>query len=163
MADRIKTCLWFDTEAKEAAEFYCSVFPNSKVKNVWNYTEAGPRPAGSVMEVEFELDGRSFLALNGGPEFKFDEAISLVWECESQAEIDRVWTTLTSDGGEESICGWLKDKYGLSWQIVPANIGELLHEPESAARVHQAVFGMKKIDIATLEKARDGDLQESKR
>src|SRR5688500_5424440 len=115
---KIRPNLWFDTEAEEAAEFYTSVFPNSRIVNVTHYTEAGPRPAGTVMTVEFQLDGHRFVAINGGPQFTFDEAISLEIECADQDEVDRYWERLT-DGGSEGPCGWCKDRYGLSWQVVP--------------------------------------------
>lgn len=155
--DRITTCLWFDTEAEEAAAFYTSVFPNSKIVNVLHYGSAGPRPEGMVMEVEFELDGRSFLALNGGPQFTFTEAISLQVDCKDQDEVDRLWETL-SDGGEEGPCGWLKDRYGLSWQIVPSVMYELIADPdpERVQRGIAAMLQMQKIVIDELERAADG-------
>ena len=115
----ITPCLWFDTEGEEAAEFYTSVFPNSKILDVAHYTEVGPRPAGTVMIVEFELDGQRFTALNGGPEFKFNEAVSFQIACETQEDVDHYWSKLTADGGEEGPCGWLKDRFGVSWQVVP--------------------------------------------
>ncbi|HZR12628.1 MAG TPA: VOC family protein [Acidimicrobiia bacterium] len=150
--------LWFDTEAVEAAEFYVSIFPNSRITNVTHYTEAGPRPAGSVLTVDYVLDGQRYTALNGGPEFTFDEAISLVVECEDQDEVDYYWSKL-SDGGEEGPCGWLKDRYGLSWQIVPTVMNEVLNDPDRAkvARVVRAMFTMKKLDVAALQAAADGD------
>jgi len=153
---KITPCLWFDTEGEEAAEFYTSVFPNSRMLEVSRYGEAGPRPAGTVLTVEFELDGQHFTALNGGPEFTFDEAISFQVTCEDQDEVDYYWNTLTA-GGEESQCGWLKDKFGVSWQIVPTALPDLLGDPdpEKAQRVMQAMFGMKKLDIAALEAAAD--------
>ena len=126
---RITPNLWFDTEGEEAAEFYVSVFPNSKITNVTHYGEAGPRPAGTVLTVDFVLDGQEYTAINGGPQFTFDEAISLLINCADQDEIDYYWTKLT-DGGEEGPCGWLKDKYGLSWQVVPAGMAELLNDPD---------------------------------
>ncbi len=155
--DRITPCLWFDTEAEDAAEFYTSVFPNSRIVHVTHYRSAGPRPEGMVMEVEFELDGRSFLALNGGPDFRFTEAISLQADCKDQAEVDRLWETL-SEGGEEGPCGWLKDRYGVSWQIVPSRIYELIADPdpERAQRAVAAMLQMGKLDIAELERAADG-------
>jgi predicted 3-demethylubiquinone-9 3-methyltransferase (glyoxalase superfamily) len=155
--DRITPCLWFDTEAEEAAAFYTSVFPNSRIVHVSHYGSAGPRPEGMVMEVEFELDGRSILALNGGPDFRFTEAISLQADCEDQAEVDRLWETL-SEGGEEGPCGWLKDRYGLSWQIVPSRMYELIADPdpERAQRAVAAMLQMGKLDIAELERAADG-------
>jgi predicted 3-demethylubiquinone-9 3-methyltransferase (glyoxalase superfamily) len=155
--DRITPCLWFDTEAEEAAQFYASVFPRSRIVRVSHYGSAGPRPEGMVMEVEFELDGRSFLALNGGPQFRFTEAISLQADCKDQDEVDRLWETL-SEGGEEGPCGWLKDRYGLSWQIVPSVLYELIADPdrEKAQRAVAAMLQMKKIVIDELERAADG-------
>jgi predicted 3-demethylubiquinone-9 3-methyltransferase (glyoxalase superfamily) len=155
--DRITPCLWFDTEAEDAAEFYTSVFPNSRIVHVSHYGSAGPRPEGMVMEVELELDGRSFLALNGGPDFRFTEAISLQADCKDQAEVDRLWETL-SEGGEEGPCGWLKDRYGVSWQIVPSRMYELIADPdpERAQRAVAAMLQMGKLDIAELERAADG-------
>ena len=147
-------CLWFDTEGEEAANFYTSVFPNSRVVHVSRYGEAGPRPAGTVMTVSFEIDGKPFLALNGGPEFSFSEAISFQVDCKSQEEVDHYWSTL-SDGGEEGPCGWLKDRFGLSWQIVPSRLPELLSDADSAKaqRVMGAMLKMRKIEIAELERA----------
>jgi predicted 3-demethylubiquinone-9 3-methyltransferase (glyoxalase superfamily) len=155
--DRITPCLWFDTEAEDAAEFYTSVFPNSRIVHVSHYGSAGPRPEGMVMVVELELDGRSFLALNGGPDFRFTEAISLQADCKDQAEVDRLWETL-SEGGEEGPCGWLKDRYGVSWQIVPSRMYELIADPdpERAQRAVAAMLQMRKLDIAELERAADG-------
>jgi predicted 3-demethylubiquinone-9 3-methyltransferase (glyoxalase superfamily) len=157
MPQKIVPNLWFDTEAEEAAEFYVSVFENSRVVNVINYTEAGPRPAGMVMVVEFELDGERFVAINGGDQFKFDEAVSLQINCETQEEIDYFWERLT-EGGEESVCGWLKDKYGLSWQVTPTGMEELFagSDPERAKRASEAMFQMRKLDIAALQRAADG-------
>lgn len=154
---KIRPNLWFDDEAEDAAAFYVSVFENSRIVNVTHYTDAGPRPAGTVMTVEFELDGQSFVAINGGPQFTFDEAISLEIECADQAEVDLYWERLT-DGGTEGPCGWLKDRYGLSWQVVPRGMEELLggDDPQGAARAMQAMFGMKKLDIAALRRAADG-------
>jgi predicted 3-demethylubiquinone-9 3-methyltransferase (glyoxalase superfamily) len=151
---KITPCLWFDTEGEEAARFYTSVFPNSKLGKISRYGSAGPRPEGMVMTVEFELDGRRFVALNGGPEFTFDEAISFQVDCETQEEVDRFWSTL-SEGGEEGPCGWLKDRFGVSWQIVPTLLPELLGDPdtEKAQRVMAAMLGMKKIEIDELERA----------
>jgi predicted 3-demethylubiquinone-9 3-methyltransferase (glyoxalase superfamily) len=155
--DRITPCLWFDTEAEEAAAFYTSVFPNSRIVHVSRYGSAGPRPEGLVMEVEFEIDGRSVLALNGGPQFRFTEAISLQADCKDQDEVDRLWETL-SEGGEEGPCGWLKDRYGVSWQIVPSRMYELIADPdpERAQRAIAAMLQMGKIEIADLERAADG-------
>jgi predicted 3-demethylubiquinone-9 3-methyltransferase (glyoxalase superfamily) len=146
--------LWFDTEAEEAANFYCSIFKNSEVINVTHYGEAGPRPAGMVLTVTFQLDGQEFTGLNGGPDFKFNEAVSLLVNCESQGEVDTLWDKL-SEGGEEGPCGWLKDKYGLSWQIIPTRLEELLQDEDTdrANRVMKAMLQMGKIDIETLEKA----------
>ncbi len=151
---KITPCLWFDTEGEEAAEFYTSVFPNSRIVEVTHYGSAGPRPEGTVMTVSFELDGQKFTALNGGPDFTFDEAISFQVDCKTQEEVDAFWSKL-SDGGEEGPCGWLKDKYGLSWQIVPTALPELLSnpDPEKAQRVMQAMLKMKKIEIEPLERA----------
>jgi predicted 3-demethylubiquinone-9 3-methyltransferase (glyoxalase superfamily) len=147
-------CLWFDTEGEDAATFYASVFPNSRILHVARYGEAGPRPAGTVMTVSFELDGQKFLALNGGPEFSFTEAISFQVHCESQEEVDAYWSKL-SEGGEEGPCGWLKDRFGLSWQIVPTRLEELLGDPdpERAQRAMKAMLAMRKIEIAELERA----------
>ena len=151
---KITPFLWFDTQAEEAAKFYASVFPNSKILKTARYGEAGPGPKGSVMTVEFELDGQRMIALNGGPQFKFTEAISLSVDCKDQKEVDHYWTKL-SQGGQESMCGWLKDKYGLSWQVNPAILGELLSGPDAkkAKRVMEAMLKMKKIDIAALKAA----------
>ena len=151
---RITPSLWFDTEAEDAANFYVSVFKNSQVLNVSRYGEAGPRPAGMVMTVDFELDGQEFIALNGGPEFPFTEAVSLQVKCETQDEVDRYWSVL-SEGGEEGPCGWLKDRYGLSWQIIPVALTELLNDPDTAKaqRAMAAMLQMKKIDIAALHAA----------
>ena len=152
---KITPFLWFDNQAEEAANFYVSVFKNSKVLSVIRYGDAGPGPKGSVMTVAFELEGQKFTALNGGPLFKFTEAVSFVVNCESQEEVDYFWEKLTADGGRESQCGWLKDKYGLSWQIVPTRLIELLQDKDAAKsqRVMQAMLQMKKIDISKLEQA----------
>ena len=151
---KITPFLWFDTQAEEAAKFYASVFPNSKILKTARYGEAGPGPKGSVMTVEFELAGQRMIALNGGPHFKFTEAISLSVDCKDQKEVDHYWTKL-SQGGQESMCGWLKDRYGLSWQVNPAILGELLAGPDAkkAKRVMEAMLKMKKIDIAALKAA----------
>ncbi|MDQ3980342.1 MAG: VOC family protein [Actinomycetota bacterium] len=151
---KITPCLWFDTQAEEAANFYTSVFKNSKILEVSRYGEGAPRPAGMVMTVSFELDGQRFTALNGGPEFTFSEAVSFQVNCETQEEVDEYWTKLT-EGGEESQCGWLKDRYGLSWQIIPNRLMELLNDPDPARcqRVMQAMLQMRKIDVPTLEQA----------
>ena len=154
----ITPCLWFDTEGEAAAEHYTSIFPNSKILEIGRYSEAGPRAAGEVMIVAFELDGQRFTALNGGPEFKHSEAISFQIACETQEDVDYYWEKLTADGGEESQCGWLKDKFGLSWQIIPRQLGEMLgdKDPEKAKRAMEAMLKMKKIDIQALKDARDG-------
>jgi predicted 3-demethylubiquinone-9 3-methyltransferase (glyoxalase superfamily) len=151
---KITPCLWFDTEGEEAAQFYTSVFPNSRIVEVTRYGSAGPRAEGSVMTVSFELDGQRFIALNGGPDFTFNEAISLEVDCETQDEVDSYWNALT-EGGEEGPCGWLKDKYGVSWQIVPKVLTELISDPdqEKAQRVMAAMLKMRKIEIYELEKA----------
>jgi predicted 3-demethylubiquinone-9 3-methyltransferase (glyoxalase superfamily) len=155
---KITPCLWFDTQAEEAARFYTSLFEGSRIVEVMHYGSAGPRPEGMVMTVTFELAGQEFLALNGGPEFTFDEAISFQVNCESQEELDRFWSVLSSDGGSEGPCGWLKDRFGLSWQIVPVQFNELLRtaEPEAAQRAIEAMLGMGKLDMAALEKAAAG-------
>jgi predicted 3-demethylubiquinone-9 3-methyltransferase (glyoxalase superfamily) len=158
--EKIVPFLWFDDQAEEAASFYVSVFSKrpgagtSRVRNITHYGEAGPRPAGMVMTVDFELEGHGITALNGGPEFSFTEALSLAVNCESQKEVDYLWTAL-SEGGEEGPCGWLKDRYGLSWQIMPVRLTELLNDPDEAAaqRVMSAMLQMTKIDIAELERA----------
>jgi predicted 3-demethylubiquinone-9 3-methyltransferase (glyoxalase superfamily) len=150
---KITPCLWFDTEGEDAARFYTSVFPNSKILEIARYGEAGPRPEGMVMTVTFELDGRRFVALNGGPEFTFSEAISFQVDCESQEEVDTFWSKL-SEGGEEGPCGWLKDRFGISWQIVPRALIELLGDPdrEKSQRVMRAMLNMKKLEIDALER-----------
>ena|SRR5918911_1575000 len=155
---RITPFLWFDTEAEEAAEFYCSIFPNSKITAVSHYSEAGPRPAGMVMTVSFVLDGQDYVALNGGPEFKHSEAFSLLINCADQAEVDYYWEKLTADGGEESQCGWLKDRFGLSWQVTPEGMMDVIRsdDPVRTQRAMQAMFGMKKLDLAALQAAADG-------
>jgi predicted 3-demethylubiquinone-9 3-methyltransferase (glyoxalase superfamily) len=154
---KITTFLWFDNNAEEAMEFYASIFKNSKVVSVSRYGEAGPGPEGSVMVGVFELEGQRFLALNGGPRFKFTEAISLVIDCETQAEVDYFWQKLSS-GGQEQQCGWLKDKFGLSWQVVPSVLGELMQDkdPQKSKRVMEAVLQMGKLDIARLKAAHAG-------
>ncbi|MFF3290418.1 VOC family protein [Streptomyces sp. NPDC003023] len=153
---RITPNLWFDTQGKEAAEFYVSVFPNSEIKHVLYYGEAGPRPAGTVLTVDFVLDGQPYTAINGGPEFTFDEAISLLINCADQEEVDYYWEKL-GEGGEEGPCGWLKDKYGLSWQVTPAALEELVKDEDEgrAQRAIAAMLGMKKIDVAALYAAAD--------
>ena len=157
MHQRITPNLWFDTEAEEAAGFYVSVFRNSRIVNVARYPEGAPREAGMVMTVEFELDGQRLVGINGGPEFTFDEAVSLQINCEDQEEVDYYWERLT-DGGEEGPCGWLKDRYGLSWQVVPAGMDELFSDPdpERARRAMEAMLKMRKLDVAELQAAADG-------
>jgi predicted 3-demethylubiquinone-9 3-methyltransferase (glyoxalase superfamily) len=154
---KITPFLWFDDKAEEAAKFYVSIFKNSKMGNVSRYGDAGPGPKGTVMVTTFQLDGQEFMALNGGPTFKFTEAISFVVNCETQEEVDEFWEKL-SEGGEKSRCGWLKDKYGLSWQIVPTVLGELMQDkdPEKSKRVMQAMLQMDKLDIQTLKQAYEG-------
>jgi len=154
---KITPCLWFDTEAEEAANYYVSLFKNSAIRQVSHYGEAGPRPAGTVLTVEFELDGQVFTALNGGPEFTFNEAISFQISCADQAEVDHFWDNLC-DGGESGPCGWLKDRYGVSWQVVPTAMLELIEDPdpERSARAMKAMMGMGKLDIAALQAAADG-------
>jgi predicted 3-demethylubiquinone-9 3-methyltransferase (glyoxalase superfamily) len=151
---KITPFLWFDTEGEEAARFYTSVFPNSKIGEITRYGSAGPRPEGTVMTVSFELDGQRFVALNGGPDFTFSEAVSFLVNCDTQDEVDSYWSTL-SEGGEEGPCGWLKDKFGLSWQIVPKRLPELLSDPdrERAQRVMAAMLKMRKIEVDELERA----------
>ena len=150
----LTTCLWFDTEGEEAATFYTSVFPSSKITDVARYGAGGPRPEGTVMTVAFELDGQPFLALNGGPQYTFSEAISFVVTCADQEEVDRYWETL-SEGGEEGPCGWLKDRFGVSWQVVPEALPRLLADPDRdrSQRVMAAMMQMKKIRIDELEQA----------
>ncbi len=154
---KITPFLWFDNNAEEAMNFYVSIFKDSKVSSVTRYGEAGPGPAGTVMVGTFQLNGQDFIALNGGPQFKFTEAISLSIDCETQEEVDHYWERLTA-GGEESMCGWLKDKFGLSWQVNPRALGEMLgdKDPEKAKRVMNGMLQMKKIDIQTLQRAYDG-------
>lgn len=153
---RITPNLWFDSEGLEAAEFYVSVFPNSEITAVTHYTDAGPGPEGTVLTVEFVLDAQQITAINGGPQFTFDEAISMLVNCADQKEIDYYWDKL-SEGGEEGQCGWLKDKYGLSWQVAPAGMAEMLNDPDKARakRGMRAVLGMKKLDIAAIHAAAD--------
>lgn len=157
--------LWFDDQAQQAAEFYVSVFPNSKIEQLTRYSEAGPGPAGSVMTVRFSLDGNEFVALNGGPRhYGFDESISFVVNCATEEQLDHYWSALTEDG-EEIACGWLKDRYGLRWQIVPEGIAEVLGDPDPARaqRATQAMLGMKKLDLRAMRAAADGQLTEPSR
>lgn len=158
-AQGFTTCLWFDDQAEEAAHYYVSVFKNSRIGRVTRYTEAGPGPAGSVLTVDFVVNGQRFVALNGGPQFTFNEAVSFQIHCANQEEIDHYWARLTEDGGEPGPCGWLKDKYGVSWQVVPDRLLEMLSGPdaERAARVTRAMHTMSKLDIAALEKAYAGE------
>ncbi len=151
---KITPYFWFDWQAEEAAHFYTSLFKNSRILDITRYGEGMPMPAGTVLTVTFELDGQQFVALNGGPHFKFSEAVSLFVNCETQEEVDTLWEKL-SEGGEESMCGWLKDKYGLSWQIIPAGLTDLLHGPDpvKSARAVQCMFTMKKIDLAKIRQA----------
>lgn len=155
---KITPFLWFDTEAEEAAKYYVAIFKNSKINAVARYGEGMPLPAGTAMTVGFELDGQKFTALNGGPHFKFDEAISFVIDCVDQAEVDYYWAALLEGGGKESQCGWLKDKFGLSWQVVPRRLIELSTDPDKAkaGRAMQAMMGMVKINVAELERAAKG-------
>ncbi|AJT42002.1 VOC family protein [Psychromicrobium lacuslunae] len=154
----ITNCLWFNTQAAEAAEYYCGIFKNSKINNTSYYGEGSPYPAGTVLTVDFELDGQGFTALNGGPQFTFSEAISFQIDCADQEEVDYYWNSLTADGGEESQCGWLKDKYGLSWQVVPNVLSKLLTGPdaEGVQRAMNVLMGQRKLIIADLQKAYDG-------
>jgi predicted 3-demethylubiquinone-9 3-methyltransferase (glyoxalase superfamily) len=149
--------LWFNDKAEEAIQFYTSVFKNSKVGHISRYGDAGPGPKGQVMVGEFELEGQPFMALNGGPQFQFNESVSFVIRCESQQEVDYFWSKLTAEGGQESMCGWLKDKFGLSWQVVPTVLSQLMSGKDSARanRVMQALLQMKKLDIAALQRAAD--------
>ena len=158
MIQKISPCLWFDNQAEEAVNFYVSIFKNTRIGNITRYGEEGAkvsgRPKGSVMTVTFELDGQEFMALNGGPHFTFTEAVSFIINCESQEEIDELWESL-SEGGEKSQCGWLKDKYGLSWQIVPTVLNEMMqsHDSKKTERVMRALLHMKKLDIKRLQEA----------
>jgi predicted 3-demethylubiquinone-9 3-methyltransferase (glyoxalase superfamily) len=153
---KIIPSLWFENQAEEAANFYVSLFKNSKITNILRWGDAGPGPAGSVLTVDFELEGQEFNALNGGPEFKFTEALSFIVNCDTQAEVDYFWEKLT-EGGEESECGWLKDRFGLSWQVVPSVLNELISGPDQARsdRVMKALLTMKRLDIARLQEAYD--------
>jgi predicted 3-demethylubiquinone-9 3-methyltransferase (glyoxalase superfamily) len=154
---KLTPCLWFDTEGEDAAKLYTSIFPNSRITHVSHWGEAGPGPAGTVLTVEFELDGQPFTALNGGPQFKFNEAVSFQIACADQEEVDKYCDAL-GEGGEHGPCGWLKDKFGLSWQIVPGSLGRMLSDkdPSKANRVMQAMLQMNKLDVAGLERAYDG-------
>ena len=154
---KITACLWFDDQAEAAARFYTSIFKNSKMGKISRYGEGAPRPKGSVLTVSFRLDGQEFLALNGGPTFKLSEAVSFIVNCQTQKEVDRMWDKLSEDG-QQVQCGWLKDKFGLSWQIVPTILGKLItdRDPAKSSRVMQALMEMKKLDIAALKKAYAG-------
>jgi predicted 3-demethylubiquinone-9 3-methyltransferase (glyoxalase superfamily) len=161
---KITPFLWFDGQAEDAVNFYTSIFKDSKIGRILRYGEevakvsASGRPVGSVLTIEFEIEGQKFVALNGGPQFKFNESVSFVVDCETQEEVDYFWEKLTADGGEESQCGWLKDKFGLSWQVTPALLIDMLHDedPEKAERVMKAMLQMQKIDIEKLKQAAEG-------
>jgi predicted 3-demethylubiquinone-9 3-methyltransferase (glyoxalase superfamily) len=158
MAHKIVPNLWFDTQAEEAAEFYTSVFEDGRILAKTHYTESGPRETGMVMTVDFEINGMRFTGINGGPDFKFDEAVSFLIECETQDEIDYYWEKLSEGGGSEGPCGWVKDKYGLAWQVVPLGIDDLFadSDPERADRAMKAMLTMGKLDIEELRRAADG-------
>ncbi|MCX5418547.1 VOC family protein [Streptomyces sp. NBC_00078] len=157
--DGFTTCLWFDGQAEEAAHFYVSVFKNSSIGRVSHYTEGAMQPAGTVLTVDFTVNGHKFVALNGGPQFKFTEAISFQMFCQNQEEIDHYWTKLTEGGGEPGPCGWLKDRFGVSWQVIPEGLDEMISDPDTAksSRAMQAMLKMHKLDIAALEKAYKGE------
>jgi predicted 3-demethylubiquinone-9 3-methyltransferase (glyoxalase superfamily) len=158
MQQKITPNLWFDTEAEEAADFYTSVFKDSRIVTKTHYTEGAPREAGMVMTVEWELNGQRFVGINGGPQFKFDEAVSFQINCEDQDEVDYYWEKLIEGGGSEGQCGWLKDKFGLSWQVVPTGMEEVFADPdpERAERAMKAMLQMSKLDVAELRRAADG-------
>jgi predicted 3-demethylubiquinone-9 3-methyltransferase (glyoxalase superfamily) len=158
MQQKIVPNLWFDTEAEQAAEFYTSVFKDSRIVGKTHYPESGPRETGMVMTVEWELNGQRFVGINGGPNFKFDEAVSFQITCADQDEVDYYWAALTADGGSEGPCGWAKDKFGLSWQVVPEGMDDVFADPdpERANRAMEAMLGMKKLDIEALRRAADG-------
>ena len=151
----VRTYLWFDDQAEEAAEFYVGLFPDSAITSVSHYREGAPKPAGTVLVVEFELFGQPFAALNGGPRFPHSEAVSFEVACDTQNEIDRVWDALVADGGEESMCGWCRDRFGVSWQVTPSGLAELLNSPDEgvAQRVWDAILQMRRLDIAAIEAA----------
>ncbi|MCX5059814.1 VOC family protein [Streptomyces sp. NBC_00201] len=157
--DGFTTCLWFDGQAEEAAHYYVSVFKNSSIGRVTHYTEGAMQPAGTVLTVEFTVNGHKFVALNGGPQFKFTEAISFQMFCRNQEEIDHYWTKLTEGGGEPGPCGWLKDRFGVSWQVIPEGLDEMISDPDTSksSRAMQAMLKMHKLDIAALEKAYEGE------
>ena len=150
------TCLWYDTEAEEAANFYCGIFKDSSLDSVQRYPADGPQPEGQAMVVEFTLNGQKFMGLNGGPQHKFNEAVSFVIHCADQAEVDYYWDALLAGGGQPDACGWLKDKYGMSWQVVPDRLLELMQDPERGKAVFQTMMQMVKLDIAPLERAYAG-------
>jgi predicted 3-demethylubiquinone-9 3-methyltransferase (glyoxalase superfamily) len=162
LAGPITPCLWFDAQAEDAAKFYCGIFERARITHVARFPDTGKevhgKDAGTVMTVAFEIDGQAFLALTGGPEFRFDEAISLILYCESQKEVDYFWTKLTEGGGRESACGWLKDRFGLSWQVTPAALPKMMTDPDAkkTVRVMDAFMKMKKLDVATIEQAYAG-------
>ncbi|MEU4084595.1 VOC family protein [Streptomyces aureus] len=158
-ADGFTTCLWFDGQAEEAAHYYVSIFKNSRIVRTGRTTEAGPGPAGSVLAVEFVANGQKFVALNGGPQFTFDEAISFQIHCADQGEVDHYWNRFLEDGGEAGPCGWIKDRFGLSWQVVPSRLIDLIDDPdpEKAARTTRAMLQMSKLDLPALEKAYAGE------
>ncbi|MFF8946124.1 VOC family protein [Streptomyces sp. NPDC014864] len=153
------TCLWFDGEAEEAAHYYVSIFKDSRIGRIGRYTEAGPGPAGTVIAVDFTANGQKFVALNGGPQFTFSEAISFQIHCENQEEVDHYWNKLTENGGEPGPCGWLKDRFGVSWQVVPDGLIDMIGDPdqEKAARTTRAMLAMGKLDIAALRRAYAGE------
>lgn len=155
MQQRTTPCLWFDRQAEDAARFYGSVFPNSRIKAITHYGEGMPMPAGTVLTVAFELDGQDWLALNGGPQFQFNHAVSFVVNCTTQAEIDHYWERL-ADGGAVEQCGWLRDRYGVSWQVVPTQLAAWMSDPACSPRVLQAILGMVKLDLAALQRAHEG-------
>ena len=158
--DKITPCLWFDGDAEDAARFYTSIFPNSRIDRVDRSAADTPSgPEGTIITVDFTLDGRSFIGLNGGPDFKFSEAVSFSIECDDQAEVDRYWNALLADGGEPSVCGWLKDRFGLSWQVIPRQLNEMTRsdDRDAARRAMQAMLKMTKIDVAELERAYAGE------
>jgi predicted 3-demethylubiquinone-9 3-methyltransferase (glyoxalase superfamily) len=157
---KISTCLWFDGNAEEAASFYVSLFPSGRITDVMRYGEGMPMPAGTVLTITFEIEGREFIALNGGPQYKFTEANSLFVKCETQAEVDRLWDRLSADGGAPIHCGWIKDKFGLTWQIVPTKLGAMLKDkdPVRAQRVTSAMLQMVKLDIVELQRVYDGKM-----
>ena len=163
--DKISPCLWFDANAEEAARFYTAIFPESRIDSIDRSPGETPSgPKDSVLTVNFTLAGRSYIGLNGGPDFKFNEAISLSIDCDDQAEVDRYWTALLADGGEESVCGWLRDRFGLSWQVIPRRLPEMLKSADraAAARALEAMLKMVKIDVATLERAYAGETAEAR-